>query len=47
MKHTARYRLLSAIEELLQRKKLDNITVSEIIGTANVCRKTFYISLNM
>ena len=42
MKHAAKYRLQSAIEKLLQHKKLDDITVSEIIETANVCRKTFY-----
>jgi AcrR family transcriptional regulator len=42
MKHAAKYRLQSAIEKLLQHKKLDDITVSEIIQTANVCRKTFY-----
>lgn len=42
MKHAAKYRLQSAIEKLLQHKKLDDITVSEIIETASVCRKTFY-----
>lgn len=39
---SAKDKLISAIEELLKHKNLDDITVSEIIDRAGVSRKTFY-----
>ncbi len=38
----AKEKLVLAIEELLNRKQLDKITVSEIVETASLSRKTFY-----
>lgn len=38
----AKQKLILAIEELLKKKQLDKITVSEIVDTASICRKTFY-----
>jgi AcrR family transcriptional regulator len=42
MNKSAKTRLIEAMEALLQNKCLDDISVSEIIAAAGVCRKTFY-----
>ena len=42
MKKTAKERLSAALEKLLQTKPLDDVTVSEIVSSAGLCRKTFY-----
>ena len=34
--------IFSAFGALLERKRYENITVQEIIDTANICRSTFY-----
>lgn len=39
---SAKLKLMTSIEDLLRVKKLDEISVSEIIFKAQVCRKTFY-----
>lgn len=38
----AREKLLMTIERLLLKKSLDEISVTEIIADAQICRKTFY-----
>ncbi len=38
----AKEKLILAIERLLSKKELDEITVSEIVSEASLCRKTFY-----
>ena len=38
----AKEKLILAIERLLSQKELDEITVSEIVAEASLCRKTFY-----
>lgn len=38
----AKEKLILAIEHLLSKKKLDEITVTEIVSEASICRKTFY-----
>lgn len=38
----AKEKLLIAIEQLLYKKPLDDISVTEIITAAQICRKTFY-----
>ena len=38
----AKEKLVLAMETLLKKQNLDAITVSQIIDTASVCRKTFY-----
>ncbi len=42
MKNVTQDKIFSAIEHLLQKKSIDDITVTEIVNQAQISRKTFY-----
>lgn len=42
-KARTKYNIRQAFIDLLQRKEMDNITITELAKSANIDRKTFYL----